>query len=365
MKLATALERDAARVERDALRAERDAARAELDAARAAAVAAATAAAATAAATAAAAGERLLDVLPIVAAAGSACEVSHCLYLCGVTFRTGNKGATNDMLAKSLERQCGARAARLAGRLEVFVEPNTGIVVRGTTQLTRAAMLNNLPRVLQLVQLGEPLELEDGGNGDGTAMDSACRLGHEHIVRALLDGKYERGSDGGACGDGGGGGGGGRGSGVDVNIRGASGHTPLIWASMRGHEGVARLLVARGANLRLRTYYGGWTALHFAVFEDRPGAVAVLCAAPGAAAAFAIKSRRRSAWPWRQRGARARPCCARTARGSSRSACPGRRGERARPLPPPHETGSGAARRIWRNARRFLCVERRRVCKLV
>jgi hypothetical protein len=50
-------------------------------------------------------GERLIDVLPIVAAVGFAAEVAHCLYLCGETWRTGDKGATNDMLVRSMEKQ--------------------------------------------------------------------------------------------------------------------------------------------------------------------------------------------------------------------------------------------------------------------
>ena len=49
-------------------------------------------------------GERLIDVIGIVAAMGFAAEVSHCLYLCGDLWREGDKGATNDMIARSLER---------------------------------------------------------------------------------------------------------------------------------------------------------------------------------------------------------------------------------------------------------------------
>jgi hypothetical protein len=128
-------------------------------------------------------------VIGIVAAMGFAAEVAHCLHLCGETWRKGDKGATNDMLARSLERQCGASAARAAKR-EDFAHPIYGYTIRGTTQLMRAAILNNLPRVLQLVQLGAPLELKDKSYGR-TALLWACSMGHEPVARALLVGKYE------------------------------------------------------------------------------------------------------------------------------------------------------------------------------
>jgi hypothetical protein len=171
-------------------------------------------------------GERLIDVIGIVAAMGFAAEVSHCLYLCGETWRKGDKGATNDMLACSLERQCGARAARAAAR-EDFTRPSDGLVFSGTTQLIRAAMQNNLPRVLQLVQLGAPLELK--GEYEGMpALHWACYGGHEHVVRALLDGKYE-------------------GRGAEVEARDSQSWTPLKMASNHRHEGIVRLLLAHGA----------------------------------------------------------------------------------------------------------------------
>ncbi len=198
---------------------------------------------------------------------GFAAEVAHCLYLCGETWRKGDRGATNDMLVRSLERQCGTRAAHAAER-EDFVRPMGLGMIRGTTQLMRAAALNNLPRVLQLVQLGAPLELKDKSNG-WSAMHRACWLGHEHVARALLDGKYE-------------------GRGAEVDARGEGGWMPLMLASFKGHEGVVRLLLARGARQELQNSYS-WTALHAAVVNDHPGVVALLCAAPGAAAALALR----------------------------------------------------------------------------
>ena len=60
-------------------------------------------------------------------------------------------------------------------------------------------------------------------------------------------------------------------------------------ASQSGHEGVVRLLLARGARQELQDS-GGWTALHAAVNSDHAGTVALLCAAPGAAAALALRN---------------------------------------------------------------------------
>jgi len=61
-----------------------------------------------------------------------------------------------------------------------------------------------------------------------------------------------------------------------------------MWAALAGHEGVVRLLLARGARLDMRSNESN-TALLFAVENKRVGVVALLCAAPGAAAALALK----------------------------------------------------------------------------
>ena len=51
-----------------------------------------------------------------------------------------------------------------------------------------------------------------------------------------------------------------------------------------------RLLLSRGAKQELQDN-DGFTALHGAVDGDHPGVIALLCAAPGAAAALALKTR--------------------------------------------------------------------------
>ena len=218
-------------------------------------------------------GEAFLDAIGIVAAVGFAADVSQCVQLCGTTFRAGDRGATNDMLVQSLRLQCGAREAR-AARRERFGAPSPwgGLdTFKDSTQLMRAAHLNNLPRVLQLIQIGAPLDASDGMDGL-SALHLASKMGHERVVKALLDGKYE-----------------GR-PGAAVNLRSKSGWTPLSKASYYGHEAVVRLLLSRGARQELQDDEG-YTALHNAVVGDFPGIVALLCAAPGAATALAVKLR--------------------------------------------------------------------------
>jgi len=188
-------------------------------------------------------GERLIDVLGIVAAMGFACEVSHCLYLCGATYREGDKGAVNDMIVRSLERQCGAVEARAAKR--------GGL---GMTQLIRAAKDDDLSRVLQLVQLAAPLELKDVIGR--TALHVACASGLEPIAEALIDGKYE-----------------GRGAKIDAQT--GAGMTPLMDACRYGQEGVVRMLLARGAEVAKCDWLGE-TALSWATRQGHDACAAVL-----------------------------------------------------------------------------------------
>ena len=128
-------------------------------------------------------------------------------------------------------------------------------------------MLNDLPRVRQLVQLGAPLELTEQSKG-WSALRCACCKGFERVAEALLDGKYE-----------------GQGAEVDIMV---VGWTPLMLASYYGREGVVRLLLARGARQELQGM-NGYAALHWAVDRNVPGVVAILCGAAGAATALALR----------------------------------------------------------------------------
>jgi ankyrin repeat protein len=82
--------------------------------------------------------------------------------------------------------------------------------------------------VLQLIQLGAPLDLVNEEWGF-SALLWACYLGHERIVKALLDGKYE-------------------GMGASLIVSDEHREAPLHHAS-RGHLVIVRLLVARGADV--------------------------------------------------------------------------------------------------------------------
>jgi hypothetical protein len=198
-------------------------------------------------------GEAFLDAISIVAAVGFAADVSQCVELCGETFRAGDRGATNDMLVQSLRLQCGAREARVAGR-EDFIDPD-GDVLEGTTQLIRAALLNDLPRVLQLIQLGAPLDLVESTLGI-SALHWASTLGHEHVAKVLLDGKY-------------------KGRGATVDQRNAFGSAPLTAACEAGHEAIMRMLLSRGAKWELQNSVGK-TALFYAVRNEHATCEAAL-----------------------------------------------------------------------------------------
>ena len=149
------------------------------------------------------------------------------------------------MIVQSLRRQCGEREAHAAER-EDFEHPWWG-TFRGTTQLIRAAILNNLPRVRQLIQLSAPLDLVDK-RWSCSALQCASQEGHEHAVKALLDGKYE-------------------GKGANVDVRDGLGETPLMWACGERLEAVARMLLSRGANVAARNV-SGRTALSYAYTDS-------------------------------------------------------------------------------------------------
>jgi hypothetical protein len=179
-------------------------------------------------------GELLLDALPLACAVGHALDLSHCLALCGATWRRGVAradgsldragflGGTNDMMARSLERQ----APWLAGARKMRREAG------GVTQLARAVREGDEQRVRELVAAGAPLDLVLVSGV--SALDLASDRGCVSIVKLLLDGKYE-----------------GKGAGFDTK-----GCMPLIFPLLRGHEAVMRLLLERGANAARPSVYG-------------------------------------------------------------------------------------------------------------
>ena len=114
-----------------------------------------------------------------------------------------------------------------------------------------------------------PLDFVDEKYG-WSALHWASREGHEQVVKALLDGKFE-------------------GRSATVNLRERDGATPLMRACSKGHEAVARLLLSRGAKQELHSKQG-FLAMHWAAIGDHPGTIALLGAAPGAAVALAKKN---------------------------------------------------------------------------
>jgi ankyrin repeat protein len=77
--------------------------------------------------------------------------------------------------------------------------------------------------------------------------------------------------------------------GTPVDLPARRGWSPLFLACRDGREEVVRLLLARGANAGHRSAHGD-TAAHWAADSDRAGAVALLFAAPGGAAAIAAQN---------------------------------------------------------------------------
>ena len=148
------------------------------------------------------------------------------------------------------------------------MHPTQGWARRGTTQLIRAAVLNDLLRVLQLVQLGAPLDLVEESN-KYSALHWASLVGHERVAKALLDGKY-------------------KGRGANINLLHLGSWTPLLDASRHGREGIVRLLLERGARLDMQSA-NGFMALHWAVFGNHAVVLEALCSAQGAAAALALR----------------------------------------------------------------------------
>jgi hypothetical protein len=204
-------------------------------------------------------GELLVDVLPLACAVGYALDLSHTIALCGVTWREGDKGATNDMMVCSLRLLAPWLTAARA-------RPRDAAWWR--TQLIHASDGGDEQRVRELVAASADVNSASGLLQ--TALHCASWRGHARVVRALLDGKLD-------------------GRGADVNRQDAYGATALMRAAWHGHLEVVRLLLARGADQLLQSKRGGRSAMHRAAFTGRSGVVAALCAARGGAAARALR----------------------------------------------------------------------------
>ena len=85
-------------------------------------------------------------------------------------------------------------------------------------------------------------------------------------------------------------------SGAALHQRDDHGLTALSLAGCRGHAAVARLLLSRGAKQTAQDDHG-YTALHWAVLHGHRDVVEVLCAAPGASEALAMRTHLTSRTP--------------------------------------------------------------------
>jgi hypothetical protein len=208
-------------------------------------------------------GELLVDVLPLACAVGNAVDLSHCVALCGTTWRRGDRGATNDMMVQSLRLQ----APWLA---EARARPRDAAWWR--TALIRAADGGDEQRVRELVAAGASITAVSGLLQ--TALHVASWRGHARVALALLEGKFDTG-----------------GGGALADLQDCYGASALMRAAWHGHEEVVRLLLSCGADQTLQSKRGGRCAMHRAAYTGRSGVVALLCAAPGAAVARALRDR--------------------------------------------------------------------------
>ena len=225
-------------------------------------------------------GERFLDVIALVSANGFALDARPTRYLCGLTFRLGARradgsldragfaGGPADVIKRALEEQAPwLQAARRAPREDTSEMPEwPGFeAVERTTSLIRASMAGNLRRVRELLAAGAPLRCAD--DTGSIALHWAIQRGSVRVVAALLEADA---------------------AGETVNAQDGVGNTPLVLASLYSCEGAVRALLARGALLELQNYRGK-TALHCAAYQIRIDVVELLCAAPGAATALALR----------------------------------------------------------------------------
>jgi ankyrin repeat protein len=256
-------------------------------------------------------GEALLNVLPIAFRHGHALELHRMRGLCGLTLREraapggavttqygvgelverraadgvrvvrlpwatlytrervderGFRGGPADVMARALKQQTPAwvSEARRAPRKDAQLH---GEAFAHATSLIRAAAAGDERRVRELLAAGAPLRCVDGRRW--TALHHASFMGSAQVVAALLEADA---------------------TGAMIDAQNSTGSTALTWASEKGHEDAVRLLLARGARQELQTDNGD-TALHLAAYKGNVGIVEELCAAPGSAAAIALRNK--------------------------------------------------------------------------
>jgi ankyrin repeat protein len=219
-------------------------------------------------------GESFLDIVALVSANGFELDARPARYLCGLTLREGVRrsdgsldragflGGTADMIGCALRLQAPwLEAARRA--------PRGG---GGRTSLMTATTADDSVvagrRVRELLAAGAPWRCVDGGRW--TALHFASTRADARVAAALLEAD--------AAGD-------------VINAQDSLGCTPLILASMKGHEGTVSALLAHGARQELQ-HEDGDMALQKAARNGHAGIVERLCSAPGASAAIALQDKR-------------------------------------------------------------------------
>ena len=160
-------------------------------------------------------GEELLDLLPILAIAGFAPEISSCRFLCNETFEIREPGAIADVLKNALEA-VGASAKR------ALLYP-----------LSRAVQERNKEEVHLLLALGAPMN--EVAPFRDTVLTKAVLSRQPDVVELLLA------------------------RGADINLQSTYG-TALIVAATQADEAMVRLLLKHGADTTLQTS-DGHTAL--------------------------------------------------------------------------------------------------------
>jgi ankyrin repeat protein len=190
-------------------------------------------------------GELFIDIIPIVAAMGYAHEVRLCRYLCTTTYRVVQKGATADMILRSIERQIPSlNEDRLCKRRIYEGQERTSTLIRAV--MDQDARLCN-----KLLCAGASIDLQSQYNY--TALHIACNKGDLEVVKVLCFFK------------------------ASVFFITSQGFSPLHFAARNGNEDVVDLLLKNGAmkTLNLQTREGE-TALHIAATKGRMNALSIL-----------------------------------------------------------------------------------------